>query len=174
MDLAALEVMDLNRAPTETQLQSKEEKDIIRIAKAFQKAKQETETINDNIAAFMRRVATEDVEQAMEKRLNLDDLYKHIREKMILSKEEIFEGTRTELTVEMSRYFDMLFTSLASHLERVGCEIVTKPGGERACFLTHVRLVRRDAGGVGVGDNGGDVSPDDTLEDETSSNSSYV
>ena len=47
-------------------------------------------------------------------------------------------------------------------------------GGERACFLTHVRLVRRDAGGVGVGDNGGDVSPDDTLEDETSSNSSYV
>ena len=115
----------------------------------------------------MRRVACEDIEQQIDNRLNLDHLYKHIREKMILSKDEIFEGTRTQLTVEMSQYFDLLFTSLATHLQRVGCEIVTDAtSGERTCFLTHVRL---------VGEQGeGEESPDDTLEEDGSSTSSYV
>ncbi|XP_066912047.1 uncharacterized protein [Clytia hemisphaerica] len=118
-----------------------EEKDILRIAKAFQKATNEIDKARDNVEQFMINVVIEDIEPSPNNRLRIDDLYEHIRHQMIVSQKQIFDGYRSDLRVDMSKYFEMFFTALASHLTRVGCEIVTDSATQqKVCFLTHVKL----------------------------------
>ena len=118
-----------------------EEKDILRIAKAFQKATNEIDKAQDNVEQFMINVVIEDIEPSPNNRLCIDDLYEHIRHRMIISQKEIFDGYRSDLRVDMSKYFEMFFTALASHLTRVGCEIVTdSTTQQKVCYLTHVKL----------------------------------
>lgn len=121
---------------------SQQEKDLLRIAKAFQLASHEVSVSKDNIEKFMVTIATDDIEPCTNNRLNIDDLYDHIRHRMILSQHEIFEGYRSDVRLDMSKYFDLLFTALASHMNRVGCEIVTdSTTQQKVCYLTHIKLV---------------------------------
>ena len=123
------------------EVNGQQERDFVRIAKAFQKASHKVDETKDNIEKFMVSIATVDLTQCLDYHLKLDDLYEHIRERMIRSKDQIFEGCRSEVTVEMNQYFTFLFQVLASHFDNVGCEMVTDPvTREKNCFLTHVRL----------------------------------
>ena len=90
----------------------------------------------------MITVATDDLEEALNERLKLDDLYDHIRHRMILAKDRIFDGDRSDVTVNMSQYFDLLFKTIAGNFDRVGCEIVTDTSTkQKVCYLTHIKLV---------------------------------
>ena len=118
-----------------------EEKDILRIAKAFQKATSDIEKAKDNVEQFMINVALDDIEASPNDRLCIDKLYDHIRHRMIMSQEQIFDGYRSDIRVDMSQYFELFFTALASNMSRVGCEIVTdSTTQQKVCYLTHVKL----------------------------------
>ena len=89
----------------------------------------------------MINIVIEDMESSPNNRLNIDELYDHIRHRMIQSQNEIFDGYRTDIRVDMSQYFELFFTALASHFNRVGCEITTDSSTqERICYLTHIKL----------------------------------
>lgn len=119
-----------------------QEKDFVRIAKAFQKATKTIDIAKDNIEKFMIVIATEELVKSTNHYLNLDDLYDHIHHRMIVSKDEIFNDHQSDdVTVDMSRYFDLLFKVLASHFDRIGCEMLTDPvTKEKVCYLTHVQI----------------------------------
>ncbi|XP_057309624.1 E3 ubiquitin-protein ligase RBBP6-like [Hydractinia symbiolongicarpus] len=151
-----------------TKPQSSQEKDLVRIAKAFQKATKEVDTAKDRIEKFMIGIATDDLEEAPNERLKLDDLYNHIRHRMILAKDSIFENHRSNVTVDMSQYFELLFKTLASHFDRVGCEMITnKTTKEHTCFLIHVKL-------VDYVDDLGDLTAASVEEEDESPRASYV
>jgi len=135
----------LKQSPRKTinkEPQTPEEKDILRIAKAFQRATDEIDAARDNVEQFMINVVTEDVVSCPNNRLHIDDLYDHIRHRMIMSQSLIFDGYRSEIRVDMSQYFELFFTALASHMNRVGCEIITDPATQqKGCYLTHIKLI---------------------------------
>lgn len=149
------------------QATTQEQKDILRIAKAFEKATNEIEKAKDNVEQFMINVALDDIEPSLNDRLCIDDLYDHIRHRMIMSQEQIFDGYRSDIRVDMSQYFELFFTALASNMSRVGCEIVTdSTTQQKICYLTHVKLIAEHTNGAGnVSEQGGGAiqnSPQDT------------
>lgn len=153
---------------------SQQEKDILRIAKAFQQASDEISASKDNIEKFMTTIAIDDIEPCTNNRINIDDLYDHIRHRMIVSKSEIFEGYRSDVRLDMSEYFDLLFTTLASHMNRIGCEIVTdSTTQEKICYLTHVKLVGYQ-GNNDVEKMEKEQSDDNNDDDDEDAQASYV
>ena len=148
---------------------TQEEKDILRIAKAFQKATDDIEKAKDNVEQFMINVALDDIKPSPNDRLCVDDLYDHIRHRMVMSQEQIFDGYRSDIRVDMSQYFELFFTALASNMSRVGCEIVTdSTTQQKVCYLTHVKLMKDYTNGVVVGSEQQQTESDDDMQ------SSYV
>ena len=115
-------------------------KDLVKIAAAFQNHESGFTIMDDSIENFMVTIVTQDLEESLNARLKLDDLYDYIRNRMILSKEEIFH-VRSKLNFDMSVYFELLFRTMASHFNQVGCEVTTdQTHKKKICYLIHVKL----------------------------------